>query len=114
MTIESRVFTFEDGLWNIRGRYEKACEEDEELVWSNVDGEYVTHILIVSLFCFYLPSLIIFIPRTPLAMSQLQSLLHLLFLHQRFMLGHPPIFIISSLSIFLVLISNFLTAVRKV
>ena len=26
-----------------------ACEEDEELVWSKVDGEYVTHILIVSL-----------------------------------------------------------------
>ena len=48
-SIENHVFTFEEGLWNIRSRYKKACEEDEELVWSNVDGEYVTHILIVSL-----------------------------------------------------------------
>jgi hypothetical protein len=46
--IENRVYTFEEGLWNIRGRYEKACEEDDELLWSNVDGEFVTHILIVS------------------------------------------------------------------
>ena len=49
LSIESRVFTFEEGLWNIRGCYEKACEEDEDLVWSNIDGEHVTHILIVSL-----------------------------------------------------------------
>ena len=50
LSIENRVFTFE-GLWNIRGRFEKACEEDEDLVWSNVDGEYVTHILIVCFSC---------------------------------------------------------------
>jgi hypothetical protein len=53
LSIESRLFTFDEGLWNIRGRYEKACEDDEELVWSNVDGEHVTRILIVSLSCFF-------------------------------------------------------------
>ena len=51
MSIENRVLTFEEGLWNIRGRYETACEENEELVWSKVDDGYVTHILIVSLSC---------------------------------------------------------------
>jgi hypothetical protein len=51
LSVENRVFTFEEGLWNIRGRYEKACEDDEELVWSNDNGEYVTHILAVSLSC---------------------------------------------------------------
>ena len=39
---------FEEGLWNIRGCYKKVCEEDEDLVWSNVNGDYVTHILVVS------------------------------------------------------------------
>lgn len=53
MSIENRVFTFEEGLWNIRGRYEKACEENEELVWMKDDEEYVTHILIVSLSSFF-------------------------------------------------------------
>ena len=49
MSIENRVLTFEEGLWNIRGRYETACEENEEVVWSKVNDGYVTHILIVSL-----------------------------------------------------------------
>ncbi|KAF8804433.1 hypothetical protein BYT27DRAFT_7107409, partial [Phlegmacium glaucopus] len=46
---KNRIFTFEEGLWNVRGRYEKAFEEDEELFWLSNNGEYVTHILIVSL-----------------------------------------------------------------
>jgi hypothetical protein len=58
LSIESCVFTFEEGLWNIRGRYDIACKDDEELIWSNDDGEYVTHILVVSLslvlFFFYI------------------------------------------------------------
>jgi hypothetical protein len=48
LPLESRLFTFEDGLWNVRGHYEKAYEEDEELVWYNVGGEHLAHILIVS------------------------------------------------------------------
>jgi hypothetical protein len=51
---ENRIFTFEDGLWNVRGRYETALEENEELVWSNLGGEHVTHILMASIsFLFY-------------------------------------------------------------
>jgi hypothetical protein len=54
--LENRLYTFEEGLWSIRGRYEKAFEENDELLWSNVNGEYLTHILIVSLsFFFILP-----------------------------------------------------------
>jgi hypothetical protein len=46
---ESRLFTFEDGLWNVRGRYAKACEEDEELFWSKNGDEHVAHILMASI-----------------------------------------------------------------
>jgi hypothetical protein len=49
LILESRLYTFEEGLWNIRGRYQKAFDDNEELVWSQVGNEYEAHILIVSL-----------------------------------------------------------------
>jgi hypothetical protein len=115
MNVENRVFTFEEGLWNIRGRYEKACEEDEELVWSKVDDEYVTHILIVSL-SLYIFSFYDVFSRTHLATSSLPSLLrlHLQPLYLRLMLVRLPIFNISSLWRFSISILSSLTAVRKV
>ena len=53
MGLETWLFTFEDGLWNVRGPYEKAFEEDEVLVRSDIQGEHVAHILIVSANFFY-------------------------------------------------------------
>ena len=32
-----------------KGRYELAMKKNEELIWSKVNGEYCTHVLIVSL-----------------------------------------------------------------
>ena len=117
LSTESRIYTFEEGLWNIRGRYEKAFEEDDELNWSNVDGDYVTHILVVSLsFCSFI-FLIMFGHRTLLEMSLflllLQLQLYLLFL-LRLLLGRPQISIISSLWRYLGLILSFLTAAKRV
>jgi hypothetical protein len=115
LSTESRIYTFEEGLWNIRGRYEKAFEEDDELNWSNVDGDYVTHILVVSLsFCSFI-FLIMFGHRTLLEMSLflllLQLQLYLLFL-LRLLLGRPQISIISSLWRYLGLILSSLTAAK--
>jgi hypothetical protein len=94
-TLEGRLFTFEDGLWNVRGRYEKAYEDDEELVWSDVRGESVAHILIVSTF---FPLLFSFSHwfgvRTPLEKSpslNLVSLLPLLNLLMCFLCHLPMI-----------------------
>ena len=33
-----------------KGRYELAMKKNEELIWSKVNGEYCTHVLIVSFF----------------------------------------------------------------
>jgi len=49
LILESRLYTFEEGLWNVRGRYQKAFDDNEELVWSQVGNEHEAHILIVSL-----------------------------------------------------------------
>ena len=35
----------------VRGRYEFAICNDEEVIWLKVDGDYVTRILIVCLYC---------------------------------------------------------------
>jgi hypothetical protein len=58
--LESRLFTYEDGLWNVRGRYEKAFEEDEELFWSKSGSEHLTYILMASIayISFYFDSVI--------------------------------------------------------
>jgi hypothetical protein len=100
LKLENRLFTFEEGLWNIRGRYEKAFEENDELLWSNINGEYTTHILIVSLsFSFFFFCNILF----RILLGTLMSLWQHLFVHLRLIslplflvLGGPPISIISS------------------
>ena len=61
--------------------HEKAFEEDEELVWSDIHGDHVAHILIVSANFFYFLSFFLvgncFGVRTPLViLSSLNLLLH--------------------------------------
>jgi len=43
----------DDGLWNIKGRYNMAMALDEDLVWTKNKGGYVTHILAVSFVNWY-------------------------------------------------------------
>jgi hypothetical protein len=91
LVLESRLFTFEDGLWNVRGRFEKAYDEDEELVWSDVGGEHIAHILIVSSSCLFFICGNYFGLRTLLEMAWLLhpllfQLLLILYLSQSFLL----------------------------
>ena len=44
-----RVYTWEDDEWMVKGRYELAIRNDEEVIWSKVDGDHITQILIVGL-----------------------------------------------------------------
>ncbi|KAF8814270.1 hypothetical protein BYT27DRAFT_7007357, partial [Phlegmacium glaucopus] len=48
----NRLYTFEGDLWCVRGHYDKAFEENEELMWSESGGEHLAHILMAS-FIFY-------------------------------------------------------------
>lgn len=43
-----RIYTYEEGEWMMKGRYELAMRRNEELVWSKEDGQYTVQILIVS------------------------------------------------------------------
>jgi hypothetical protein len=47
-----RVYTLEDDEWMVKGRYEFAVRNNEEVIWSKVDGDHVTRILIVCLLIF--------------------------------------------------------------
>ncbi len=42
-----RVYTWEDDEWMVKGQYELAIHNDEEVIWSKVDGDHITRILIV-------------------------------------------------------------------
>ena len=44
-----RVYTWEDDEWMVKGQYELAIHNDEEVIWSKVDGDHITQILIVGL-----------------------------------------------------------------
>ena len=43
-----RVFLYEDSVWNIKGRYETAMEDDEPALWVHEDGVDLLRILVVS------------------------------------------------------------------
>jgi len=45
-----RVYTWEDGDWMMKGRYEHAMGKNEDLVWFKKNGEHIAQILIVSNF----------------------------------------------------------------
>jgi hypothetical protein len=82
-----RVYTFEDDEWVMRGRYNYAVEADEDLVWSTVEDEKITRILVVSGFDIkqiirYLTFFDLFLLRTHLVMIPIPPLL---------LLGLPPL-----------------------
>ena len=42
------IYVCENSVWDLKGRYDMAVEDDDELTWVKVDGEDVTNILVVS------------------------------------------------------------------
>ena len=38
---------YEDNLWSVKGRYEAAIEEDEEIEWSVLNQQFILKLLIV-------------------------------------------------------------------
>ena len=42
------IYVRENSVWDLKGRYDMAVEDDDELTWVKVDGEDVTNILVVS------------------------------------------------------------------
>ena len=55
-----RVYTFEDAEWMAKGRYEFAVRNDEEVIWSKVEEDHITLILIVGVFKNYQVIFLIF------------------------------------------------------
>jgi hypothetical protein len=49
--LNPRIFVYEDHLWNIKGRYSTAINDEEPIAWDFVNGEYI---LPISVVCFYL------------------------------------------------------------
>ena len=43
------IFLHENSVWNIKGRYETAIEDDEDAMWTCNNGEDILRILVVSL-----------------------------------------------------------------
>jgi len=45
---------YEENLWNIKGCYSTAIEDEEPVTWDFINGEYILPISVVSysLFCF--------------------------------------------------------------
>ena len=43
------IYTLEDQMWNLKGQFDVAEEEDEEMSWTRMEsGEHVAHLLAVS------------------------------------------------------------------
>lgn len=47
--LDARIFTYEDNLWNIKGRYSTAINDEDPIAWSLINGDYVLPISIVSI-----------------------------------------------------------------
>ena len=41
------VWVYEDGTWDLKGQYESAIKEDEEVVWQFKGGIHVLRVLVV-------------------------------------------------------------------
>jgi hypothetical protein len=42
-----RVFVYEDNLWAVKGRFEAAMADDEEVEWSVLEDQFYLRLLIV-------------------------------------------------------------------
>lgn len=45
-----RILVRENGLWNLKGRFTVALEDNEDLEWSCENGQYSAYVMIVTLF----------------------------------------------------------------
>ena len=47
--VKRRIYIFEDDMWSLKGRFEVAEDEDEDIHWTkSANGEHVAHLLSVS------------------------------------------------------------------
>ncbi|KAF8226429.1 hypothetical protein L208DRAFT_1301887, partial [Tricholoma matsutake] len=44
-----RIHTYEDSDWTIKGKYDTAVGDDEEIMWMKINNEYVLPMWLVSL-----------------------------------------------------------------
>jgi hypothetical protein len=42
------IYVLENSVWDLKGRYDMAVEDDDDLDWVNVNGEDVINVLMVS------------------------------------------------------------------
>ena len=49
LELNAWIFVYEDGLWNIKGRYSTAIDDEDPVEWSLINGDYVLPISIVSI-----------------------------------------------------------------
>jgi hypothetical protein len=47
-----RILVRENGLWNLKGHFTVALEDNEDLEWACENGQYSAHVMIVTLFYF--------------------------------------------------------------
>ena len=43
-----RIHTYEQNEWTIKGKYETAIEDDEDILWTKINKEYVLPMWLVS------------------------------------------------------------------
>ena len=45
-----RVYVYEEGEWNVKGCFQAALEDNDDISWGNENGEYNLLIAIVSIY----------------------------------------------------------------
>ena len=48
LELNSRIFVYEDDTWAVKGRYENALEDNDDVMWTFDDGHDILRLLIVS------------------------------------------------------------------
>lgn len=48
LELNSRIFVYEDDAWAVKGRYENALEDNDNVMWTFDDGHDILRLLIVS------------------------------------------------------------------
>jgi hypothetical protein len=48
LELNQRVFVYEDDMWAVKGRYDAAVKEDDEIDWPSFNEQFTLKLLIVS------------------------------------------------------------------
>ncbi len=48
-----RIHTYEQNEWTIKGKYDTAVEDDEEIIWIKINKEHVLPMWLVSVFILF-------------------------------------------------------------